>query len=113
MEVALTSSMTRLVLLVSMMALAAPAPAFERRSCPPGINDAPAMPVHFEQTDILRMRFARVFALGQRIFVTDFNACDGAGRPGTNGGVAPRTPDPATGPRFTRLSGPEASSCAG
>src|SRR5207245_8157390 len=79
----------------------------------PAINDTPTMPVHFEQADILRMPFAQVFALGQRIFITDFNACDGAGRPGTTGGVTPRTPDPAAGPRFTRLSAPEASSCAG
>jgi hypothetical protein len=105
--------MTRLLLLAALLAPALPARAVEPRRCPSGINDTPAMPVHFEQADILRMPFAQVFALGQRIFVTDFNACDGAGRPGTTGGVAPRTPDPAAGPRFTRLSGPEANSCAG
>ena len=59
------------------------------------------------------MLFDRIFAAGQQIFVTDFNACDGAGRPGTNGGVTRRPVDPLTGPRFTRVSAPEASSCAG
>jgi hypothetical protein len=84
--------MTRLLLLVALLALGERAPAVERRSCPPGINDTPAMPVHFEQADILRMPFTQVVALGQRIFVTDFNACDGGGRPGTTGSVTPRTP---------------------
>src|SRR5260370_42571304 len=59
------------------------------------------------------MPFKKVFNAGQRLFVADFNACDGAGRPGTNGGIGSRTPDPAEGPRFTRGSTPEADSCAG
>jgi hypothetical protein len=68
---------------------------------------------HLNQTDVLKLPFREVFAAGQRIFVTNFNVCDGAGRPGTNGGVKPRTPDPMEGPRFTRISAPDASSCAG
>ncbi len=87
--------------------------AHDRRVCPPGINDTPAMPDHFDQSDVIKMPLGQVFAAGQQIFVTDFNACDGAGRPGTNGGVTPRPVDPTTGPRFTRVSSPEASSCAG
>jgi len=90
-----------------------PAGAHEPHVCPPGINDAPALPGHLHQQDLLKMSFPRVFAAGQRIFATNFNACDGAGRPGTNGGITPRTPDPALGPRFTRVSAPDASSCAG
>ena len=93
--------------------LATRAAAHEIRTCPPGINDTPAMAEHFDQADILQMPFPRVFALGQSIFVTDFNACDGAGRPGTNGGITSRTPDPLEGPRFTRISAPDANSCAG
>ncbi len=81
--------------------------------CPPGINDTPALAAHVHQKDLLKMPFRKVFNAGQRLFVTDFNACDDAGRPGTNGGIAPRTPDPAGGPRFTRVSAPEADSCAG
>lgn len=90
-----------------------PAHAHERRVCPAGINDTPAMPDHFDQAEVIKMPFDRIFATGQQIFVTDFNACDGAGRPGTNGGVTPRPVDPVDGPRFTRLSAPEADSCAG
>jgi hypothetical protein len=71
------------------------------------------MPDHFDQAEVIKMLFDRIFAAGQQIFVTDFNACDGAGRPGTNGGVTRRPVDPLTGPRFTRVSAPEASSCAG
>ncbi|HLK10329.1 MAG TPA: di-heme oxidoredictase family protein [Candidatus Binatia bacterium] len=99
--------------LLCILWLATSAGAIESRTCPSGINDTPALGVHLSQADVLRMPFPQVVAAGQRIFVTDFNVCDGAGRPGTNGGVKPRTPDPAFGPRFTRISGPDASSCAG
>ena len=85
----------------------------QTRSCPPGFNDTPAMPVHFEQASVLRMSLGQIFAAGQRVFVTDFNACDGAGRPGTTGSGAPRTPDPVLRPRFTRVSAPDSNSCAG
>jgi hypothetical protein len=107
--------MTRLAIFTVTTLLATVAPGWptELRSCPPGINDAPALPVHFTQADILRMPVPAVVAAGRQLFVTDFNVCDGAGRPGTNGGVTPRTPDPALGPRFTRISGPDANSCAG
>jgi hypothetical protein len=98
---------------MSLLAVAAPAAAIELRTCPPGIHDTPALGVHFSQADVLRMPFPQVVAAGQRLFVTDFNVCDGAGRPGTNGGVKARTPDAMLGPRFTRISGPEANSCAG
>jgi hypothetical protein len=97
----------------AVVGLATRAVAIELRTCPPDIHDTPALGVHLSQADVLRMPFPQVVAAGQRLFVTDFNACDGAGRPGTNGGIAPRPPDPLRGPRFTRLSGPDASSCAG
>ena len=90
-----------------------PVRAHQPHVCPPGINDTPALSAHLNQTDVLKLPFREVFAAGQRIFVTNFNVCDGAGRPGTNGGVKPRTPDPMEGPRFTRISAPDASSCAG
>ncbi|MGC2305239.1 hypothetical protein [Candidatus Binatus sp.] len=83
------------------------------RKCPSGFNDAPAMPTHHGQATILGMPLNRVSALGQQIFVTNFNACDGAGRPATTGTGAARTADPVLGPRFTRASAPETSSCAG
>jgi hypothetical protein len=90
-----------------------PARAHQPHGCPPGVNDAPALAAHLEQDDVVKMPFSKVFAAGQVLFVTNFNACDGAGRPGTNGGVTPRTPDSLLGPRFTRISAPEANSCAG
>ncbi len=88
------------------------APDFTRK-CPPGFNDTPAMPAHYSQPTILAMPQKKVFALGQQIFVTNFNACDGAGRPATTGTGAARTADPVLGPRNTRVSAPEADSCAG
>jgi hypothetical protein len=83
------------------------------RTCPQGFNDTPAMPAHFGQATILGMPLNKVFALGQQTFVTNFNACDGAGRPATTGTGAARTADPVLGPRNTRVSAPEANSCAG
>jgi len=83
------------------------------RTCRPGFNDTPAMPKHYSQPTILNMPLNQLFALGQQTFVTNFNACDGAGRPATTGTGAARTPDPLLGPRFTRVSAPETSSCAG
>jgi hypothetical protein len=80
---------------------------------PPGINDTPALAAHVHQKDLLKMPFRKVFNVGQRLFVADFNSCDGAGRPGTNGGIVPRRPDLTEGPRFTRISAPDADSCAG
>ncbi len=72
-------------------------PADFVRSCPPGFNDTPAMPAHYGQATILGMPLEKVFALGQQTFVTNFNACDGAGRPATTGTGAARTPDPGSG----------------
>jgi hypothetical protein len=72
----------------------AQAGAHEPHVCPPGTNDTPALAAHVHQKDLLKMPFRKVFKAGQRLFVTDFNACDGAGRPGTNGGIVPRTPNP-------------------
>jgi Di-haem oxidoreductase, putative peroxidase len=99
--------------MMAVLILVGRAAAHEMRTCPTGINDTPAMTEHFDQADILQMPFSKLFALGQSIFVTDFNACDGAGRPGTNGGFNSRTPNPLEGPRLTRISGPDANSCGG
>ena len=102
---------TRLFLL---LVFVGPAPAFaQERNCPAGFNDFPAMPSHFDQASVLRMPFVEIFAAGQQIFVTNFNACDGAGRPATTGIGTSRTPDPILAPRFTRVSAPDANSCAG
>jgi len=100
------------VLLLAVTVL--PVTAFaQQRTCPPGFNDFPAMPSHFDQASVITMPFEQIFAAGQQIFVTNFNACDGAGRPSTTGTGTPRTPDPVLAPRFTRVSAPDANSCAG
>jgi hypothetical protein len=100
------------VLIVTVTVL--PVTAFaQERTCPAGFNDFPAMPSHFDQASVIRMPFEQIFGAGQQIFVTNFNACDGAGRPGTTGTGTPRTPDPLLAPRFTRVSAPDANSCAG
>ena len=78
--------MLRLLRLLLLAATVPPVTAFaQERTCPAGFNDFPAMPSHFDQASLIRMPFDKVFAAGQQIFVTDFNACDGAGRPGTTG----------------------------
>jgi hypothetical protein len=91
-----------------------------QNACPPGFNDTPALAAHLNQADIAsgKLTFAQVFDFGRQLFITNFNKCDGAGRPGTAAQVgshgigSPRTPDPLKGPRFTILSGPDANSCA-
>ncbi len=100
---------------VLVVSFAIPAAAHEPHECPPGFNDEPALPGHVQQQDITsgKLSFDDVFGAGQRLFITNFNACDGAGRPGSTGGGVPRPIDPVSRPRFTRVSAPETNSCAG
>jgi Di-haem oxidoreductase, putative peroxidase len=107
-----TSKIISSVVVLWMIIGAAPIGAHEPHVCPPGINDTPALPGHLNQADVIRLPFHTVFNEGKRIFATNFNRCDGAGRPGTNGGVKERTPNPLEGPRFTRISAPDASACS-
>jgi hypothetical protein len=89
-------------------------------ACPPGFNDTPALRTHLNQADIAsgKLSFAQIFRFGQQLFVTNFNFCDGAGRPastaaaGSHGVGVSRTPDALRNPRFTVLSGPDSNSCA-
>ncbi len=107
----------------SLLVVLAPASGVDaqaQNACPPGINDMPALSGHLDQADIAsgRLSFKQIFKFGQRLFITDFNKCDGAGRPASGAQVAahgigsPRTLDPLRGPRFTGLSGPDGNSCA-
>jgi hypothetical protein len=72
------------------------------------------------QADIAvgKLTFQQIFNFGRQLFITNFNKCDGAGRPANTAAVAdhgigdPRTPDPLQAPRFTILSGPDGNSCA-
>jgi hypothetical protein len=97
-----------------LVALALACAGIAEAGCPPGFNGFPALSQHVNQADIVsgKMSFGEIYRAGQRIFTTNFNRCDGAGRPGSTGSGAPRTPNPLEGPRFTRLSGPDSSSCA-
>ncbi len=89
-------------------------------ACPPGLNDTPTLTSHLSHADIAsgKHSFSQIFTFGQKLFMTNFNACDGAGRPGNTGAAGEhgvggeRTPDPLLRPRFTIVSGPDASSCA-
>ena len=106
--------------LLLVLALAFRVNAQAQNTCPPGLNDTPALSTHLDQADIAsgKLTFKEIFRFGQLLFITNFNKCDGAGRPGTaaqagvHGVGSPRTPDPFSGPRFTMLSGPDANSCA-
>jgi hypothetical protein len=80
----------------------------------------PALSTHMSQDDIAagKVSFPQIFNFGQQLFTTNFNKCDGAGRPGSTGAAGQhgvgnaRTPDHFRGPRFTMLSSPDATSCA-
>lgn len=114
----------RAVLSLAALLLVFPTPARAHRppanQCPPGLIDQPTLTRHLEQADIAKGRhsFGEIFDFGRRLFVTNFNACDGAGRPGTNAAAGlhgvggPRPVDPLDGPRFNGNSGPDSNSCA-
>jgi hypothetical protein len=108
------------VTLTLVLALAYRANAQAQNSCPPGFNDTPALSTHLNQADIAsgKLTFGEIFRFGQQIFTTNFNKCDGAGRPardaaaGAHGVGNERPIDPLSRPRFTMLSGPDSTSCA-
>ncbi len=78
----------------------------------PVIGERPAIPFHMAHRGIIsgRVTFDEAFNHGKTLFEARFNALDGVGRPATTGGGAPRAP---VQPAFTRVSGPDASACAG
>jgi hypothetical protein len=86
--------------------LVAPAAAAVR------IGERPALERHVDQADIDsgKLGLRDLMRLGQKLFDAQFNALDGAGRPGSMGDGAPRSPNQ---PAFSRISGPEANSCFG
>jgi mono/diheme cytochrome c family protein len=75
------------------------------------LPDEPALPSHVEQDEIVggQLTFRDVFEAGRTLFTAIFNICDGQGRPATTGTGAARDP---VQPAFTRISAPDASSCA-
>lgn len=80
--------------------------------CTDDFPEDPALAEHIEQSDIDSgaLSFEEILLAGQNLFEVQFNLCDGQGRPATTGTGEVRTPDE---PPFSRVSGPEANSCAG
>ena len=77
--------------------------------CPEGYPESPAFTQHVEQHELVNgtISFTQTLEL---LFVTDFNACDGQGRPATTGGGNKR--NPIDQPTFIRTSAPDAHSCS-
>ncbi len=98
--------------------------ASEEKFCPPGLEaEKPMVPHSLEQADIDSgaLSFNEIRKHGELLFSTQFNVCDGRGRPFTTGGGGFRDPDSQfapNGPLETegqlaklRTSGPDSSSC--
>jgi hypothetical protein len=73
-----------------------------------------ALEAHLEQADIEsgRIPFEELLRIGERIFTARWTVLDGQGRPAATGSGVPTKRDPSTARRFTRISGPDATSCA-
>jgi hypothetical protein len=114
------SSRSLAILAALVVVVAADPPGAQANACPPGFNDTPALTTHMSHAAIASggVSFRQVFNFGRILFTTNFNVCDGAGRPGTtaaagvHGVGGARAIDPLRGPRFTIFSGPDANSCA-
>ncbi len=80
--------------------------------CPDGFPDRPALTRHLEQGAIITgvYKFDDLFDHGEHLFTARFNRCDGQGRPATTGTGVNREPGQ---PALSRISGPDANSCAG
>lgn len=101
-----------LLLLAGGVSVAA-AEDIEIYQCPEDFPEGPAFTQHLEQEDIVSgaVSLEEVLAVGQLLFDTDFNTCDGRGRPASTGGGDKR--DPAGQPAFIRTSSPDSNSCFG
>lgn len=86
--------------------------AHEPHKCLEGFPDTPAFAGHIAQENIVNgaLKFDRIFEVGERLFVANFNTCDGQGRPATTGTGENRVVDQ---PAFIRTSSPDADSCTG
>jgi len=109
---------TLFLLAICLVASASTARAQDHLDClVPGIQDVRALPAHLEQADIVsgQTPLAEVIANGLTLMITNFNRCDGRGRPGATGRDIPqeRPIPPELIQFFTRTSGLEAMSCAG
>src|SRR5262245_35601323 len=80
-------------------------------ACPPNFPELPVLGQHIEESAITygTLNFEQIRAAGGRLFTSQFNICDGLGRPATTGGGKKRQP---TQPFFIRTSSPDSMSCA-
>jgi CxxC motif-containing protein (DUF1111 family) len=77
-------------------------------------GDQPVVASHFAQAgiDSGQIGVDALIEHGRSLFVANFNTLDGAGRPETTGGGAPRARR-SSPQNFNRISAPDANSCAG
>jgi len=77
-------------------------------------GERPALEAHLEQADIEsgRISFEELLQIGERMFAARWTVLDGQGRPAATGSGVPTRRDPSGARRFTRVSGPDATSCA-
>lgn len=88
---------------------------FAARMCSQVPGDTPELLAHVDQAQIDsgQLGFDDIVEDGRFLFSAQFNALDGFGRPGATGNGVPSRRNPASAPMMTRVSGPEANSCAG
>jgi len=83
----------------------------------PEIRDFRALSTHLNQAAIVsgKIPLSQVIDTGFTLLITNFNRCDGRGRPGATGRDIPQTRPvpPELVAFFTRTSGVESMSCAG
>lgn len=86
--------------------------AHENHACADDYPDSPALAHHVEQFDIANgsLSWSKVISHGAALFATQFNVCDGQGRPAATGTGVKRTADE---PSFSRASAPDSNACAG
>jgi len=78
------------------------------------VGDRPGISAHVSQEaiDSGAISLVKVISIGEILFLSSFNALDGAGRPETNGDIDLR--DRQEFPNnFNRISGPDANACSG
>jgi hypothetical protein len=77
--------------------------------------DPPAITDHPNHDDYAagRRPVQELVEAGRRLFATNFNRADGAGRPSSTGDSKPTIRMRRDGPQFERIAGPDANSCAG
>ena len=100
------------LLIFLLVIMAANASAHEDHRCPEGFPDTPMLPGHVEHADIVsgQSSFDQIRTAGRTLFVTQFNLCDGQGRPAATGAGEKRVPDQ---PDFIRTSAPDSNNCEG